>query len=57
MIEEGMRIIEDLKKTIIEKYGLEKKITTKNNVIYTNEQVVLIQNITTGDLKFKRNLR
>lgn len=54
---EAIRILDDTRNSIIEKYQLNKKITTKNNVIYTNQEVVLIQNITTGDLKFKRNLR
>jgi len=54
---EAVKILDDTRNNIIEKYQLNKKITTKNNVIYTNEEVVLIQNMTTGDLKFKRNLR
>lgn len=54
---EAIRILDEAKDCIIEKYKLNKKITTKNNVIYINNEVVLIQNTTTGDFKFKRNLR
>ncbi len=57
MNEEAVKIITDTKKSLIEKYSLNKKITTKNNVIYSNDEVVLIQNMTTGELKFKQNLR
>lgn len=57
MNEEALKIITDTKKSLIEKYSLNKKITTKNNVIYSNDEVVLIQNMTTGELKFKQNLR
>lgn len=56
-MKDSFQIIEKTKNEIIEKYGLIKKCTTKNNVIYCNSDVVLIQNMTTGDLKFKRNLR
>lgn len=57
MNEEALKIITDTKKSLIEKYSLNKKITTRNNVIYSNDEVVLIQNMTTGELKFKQNLR
>lgn len=57
MNENALKIIEEVKKSIIEKYVLTDRITTKNNVIYRNDEVVLIQNIRTGDLKFKPNLR
>lgn len=57
MNEEAVKIITDTKNSLIEKYSLNKKITTRNNVIYSNDEVVLIQNMTTGELKFKQNLR
>ena len=56
MIEDTVKRITDLKKRLIEKYSLNKKITTKNNLIYSNDVVVLIQNMTTGELKFIQNL-
>lgn len=56
-MEESFLIIEETKNEIIGKYGLIKECTTKNNKIYSNADVVLIQNMTTGELKFKRNLR
>lgn len=57
MNEEANRIITETKNNLIEKYALEKKATTRNNLIYGNKDVVLIQNIVTGELKFKQNLR
>lgn len=57
MISKKLEVVEEAKNILIEKYDLVKKCTTRNNVIWGNEDVVLIQNTTTGDLKFKRNLR
>lgn len=52
-----LKMIDDVRDAIIEKHHLHEKITTRNNVIWRNDDLVLIQNTTTGELKFKRNLR
>ena len=52
-----LKMIDDVRDAIIAKYYLTQKITTRNNVIWRNEDLALIQNTTTGDLKLKRNLR
>lgn len=49
--------IDGLKDEIIKRFGLTGEIITRNNIIYKNDEIVLIQNQTTGDLKIKRNLR
>ncbi len=57
MNNEALIEINDIKNYIIKKYSLKEKIRTKNNLIYRNDKIVLIENIFTGDLKVKRNLR
>jgi hypothetical protein len=57
MNENAIRKIDEIKVGVIKKYGLDDRIRTKNNIIFRNEEIVLIQNIATGDLKIKRNLR
>jgi hypothetical protein len=57
MIEDAVMIITETKNSLIEKYAMKKIITTRNNVIWGTEEVVLIQNMTTGELKLKKNLR
>ncbi len=57
MNHEALIEINDIKNYIIKKYSLKEKIRTKNNLIYRNDKIVLIENIFTGDLKVKRNLR
>lgn len=54
---EALKMIDEARDAIIEKHHLAQKITTRNNVIWKNKDLVLIQNTTTGDLKLKRNLR
>jgi hypothetical protein len=54
---DALKIIEEIKQEIIKGYGLSNESKTRNNSIYTNKHIVLIQNKTTGDLKVKRNLR
>lgn len=54
---EALKMIDEARDAIIQKYDLSQKITTRNNVIYKNEDLALIQNTTTGELKLKRNLR
>ena len=54
---EALKMIDEARDAIIAKYYLTQKITTRNNVIWKNDDLVLIQNTTTGDLKLKRNLR
>ncbi len=49
--------IGEIRKYIVKKYGLDTKIRTKNNIIYKNDDLVLIENVVTGDLKIKRNTR
>jgi sulfur transfer complex TusBCD TusB component (DsrH family) len=49
--------IGEIRKYIVKKYGLDTKIRTKNNIIYKNDDIVLIENVVTGDLKIKRNTR
>lgn len=49
--------IGEIRKYIVKKYGLDTKIRTKNNIIYKNDDIVLIENVVTGDLKIKRNIR
>ena len=57
MNNEALIEINDIKNYIIKKYSLKEKIRTKNNLIYRNDKIVLIENIFTGDLKVKQNLR
>lgn len=57
MIEDAVKIITETKNSLIEKYAMKKITTTRNNVIWGTEEVVLIQNMTTGELKLKKNLR
>lgn len=57
MIEDTVKIITETKNDLIEKYAMKKITTTRNNVIWGTEEVVLIQNMTTGELKLKKNLR
>ena len=57
MIENAVRIITDTKYSLIEKYGMKKITTTRNNVIWGTDEVVLNQNMTTGELKLKKNIR
>lgn len=54
---DALKIVEEIKQEIIKSYGLSNESKTRNNSIYANEHIVLIQNKTTGDLKVKRNLR
>jgi sulfur transfer complex TusBCD TusB component (DsrH family) len=49
--------IGEIRKYIVKKYGLDTKIRTKNNIIYKNDDIVLIENVVTGDLKIKKNTR
>ena len=49
--------IGEIRKYIVKKYGLDTTIRTKNNIIYKNDDLVLIENVVTGDLKIKRNTR
>ena len=49
--------IGEIRKYIVKKYGLDTTIRTKNNIIYKNDDIVLIENEVTGDLKIKRNTR
>ena len=49
--------IGEIRKYIVKKYGLDTTIRTKNNIIYKNDDIVLIENVVTGDLKIKRNTR
>ena len=57
MNENAIKILSEIRNAVIEKYALNERIRTKNNIIYRNEEIVLIENIATGDLKIKRNLR
>jgi len=57
MNNEALIEINEIKNYIVKKYSLKEKIRTKNNLIYRNDKIVLIENIFTGDLKVKRNLR
>ena len=57
MNNEALIEINEIKNFIVKKYSLKEKIRTKNNLIYRNDKIVLIENIFTGDLKVKRNLR
>jgi len=57
MIEDAVKIITDTRNSLIEKYAMKKIITTRNNIIWGIDEVVLIQNMTTGELKLKKNLR
>lgn len=57
MNDDAVKIITDTKNSLIEKYAMKKISTTRNNVIWGTDEVVLIQNMTTGELKFKQNLR
>lgn len=56
-MEKAIKIIEEVRRGIIEKYALADRISTRNNIIFKNDEVVLVQNKTTGDIKLKRNLR
>jgi len=49
--------IVEIRKHIVWRYGLDTTIRTKNNIIYKNDDLVLIENVVTGDLKIKRNTR
>lgn len=49
--------IGEIRKYIVKKYCLDTTIRTKNNIIYKNDDLVLIENVVTGDLKIKRNTR
>lgn len=49
--------IGEIRKYIVKKYGLDTTIRTKNNIIYKNDDIVLIENVVTGDLKIKKNTR
>jgi len=57
MNENAIKKLSEIRNGVIEKYALNERIRTKNNIIFRNEEIVLIQNIATGDLKIKRNLR
>ena len=57
MIEDTVKIITDTRNSLIEKYEMKKIVTTRNNIIWGIDEVVLIQNMTTGELKLKKNLR
>lgn len=57
MIEDAVKIITDTRNSLIEKYEMKKIVTTRNNIIWGIDEVVLIQNMTTGELKLKKNLR
>lgn len=57
MIEDAVKIITDTRNSLIEKYSMKKIVTTRNNIIWGIDEVVLIQNMTTGELKLKKNLR
>ena len=57
MIEDAVKIITDTRNTLIEKYEMKKIVTPRNNIIWGIDEVVLIQNMTTGELKLKKNLR
>lgn len=54
---EAQKMIDDLRREIVKRFALTNKVQTRHNNIYKNDQIVLIQNQTTGDLKIKRNLR
>ena len=57
MIEDAVKIITDTRNSLIEKYEMKKITTTRNNIIWGIDEVVLIQNMTTGEFKLKKNLR
>jgi hypothetical protein len=57
MIEDTVKIITDTRNSLIEKYEMKKITTTRNNIIWGIDEVVLIQNMTTGEFKLKKNLR
>lgn len=50
-------MIEEAKKLLIERYGLNKFIQTKHNNIYEGETIVLIESLLTGQLKLKPKRR
>lgn len=50
-------MIEEIKKTLIEKYKLSKEFQTKHNNIYEGEKITLIENAITGELKIKPRRR
>lgn len=54
---EAQKMIDDLRREIVKRFALTNKVQTRHNNIYKNDQIALIQNQTTGDLKIKRNLR
>lgn len=57
MIEDTVKIITDTRNSLIEKYEMKKITTTRNNIIWGIDEVVLIQNMTTGEFELKKNLR
>ncbi len=57
MNENAIKKLSEIRNGIIEKYGLNERIRTKNNLVYKNNEIVLIENVVTGDLKVKQNLR
>jgi len=57
MNERALKSVNEIRKYVIEKYSLNETIKTRNNIIYRNDDIVLIENVVTGDLKIKRNLR
>ena len=50
-------MIEDAKKLLIDRYGLNKEIHTKHNNIFEGEKIILIENLITGELKIKPRRR
>lgn len=54
---EAQKMIDDLRREIVKRFALTNEVQTRNNNIYKNDQIVLIQNQTTGEIKVKRNLR
>jgi len=57
MNENAIKKLSEIRNGVIEKYALNERIRTKHNLVYKNNEIVLIENIATGDLKIKRNLR
>lgn len=50
-------MIDEIKKLLIERYGLGKEIHTRHNNIFEGEKIVLIENVITGELKLKPRRR
>lgn len=50
-------MIEEAKKLLIDRYGLNKEIHTKHNNIFEGESLVLIESLLTGQLKLKPKRR